>query len=229
MATPDDWTLVALSLALLGPLALAWAGERSSSNGRARRYPFLVAQGVLATLVTAVLGIALLAEGAHLTSLGLRRGLFDPSSWLWGAALAAFFVFVYGPLAYRVLRGVGTNGFDTGLNKLADLPVSYLVLAVLVGGVAEEFLYRAYAFERLLDLTDQAWLAGGIPLVLFAGAHAPLWGFPAALSTLLSGVLLTLFYAWQRDLVANVVAHCVTDVVGVILPVLRARQGGGRQ
>jgi len=39
------------------------------------------------------------------------------------------------------------------------------------------------------------------------------------LTTLASGAILTLLYVWRQDLLANAVAHAVTDEVGLFMAV----------
>ncbi len=217
MSAFDAVGAIGLWLALGGPLVLAWWTPDGDRHPPLRLGSFLVAQGALAALVFAVLGIAVLAQGLGAADLGMVRGWWSPVSWLGGLAVAALFVFAFGPVVAGLLRRMRLAGFDAGLRRLSALPVWCLVLAVGVGSVAEEFLYRAYGYERLLAWTGSPLIAAALPLVLFAAAHAPLWGLPAAATTLVSGVILTVFYAWQRDLVANVVAHGVTDLIGIVL------------
>jgi membrane protease YdiL (CAAX protease family) len=114
--------------------------------------------------------------------------------------------------------------FSAGLSKLAAYPVWYLVLAVLIGGTAEEFLYRGYAVERLASLTGSCWTAGIISVFLSGLAHIPMWGWPAALTTVVSGALATAFYIWRRDLLANIIAHVAADFAGIVVPLLLARR-----
>ena len=112
--------------------------------------------------------------------------------------------------------------FTEGLSKLAAYPVWFLVLAVVIGGGAEEFLYRGYAVERLAALTGSYWIAGLLSVLVSGLAHVPMWGWPAALTTVVSGALATGFYVWRRDLLANIIAHVTTDFVGIVLPLLLA-------
>ena len=48
-------------------------------------------------------------------------------------------------------------------------------------------------------------------------AHVPTWGWGPALVTLASGGIPTLFHIWCQDVAANIVAHVVTDIIGVVL------------
>lgn len=215
-------TAVALLLALAGPLAIAAFSERAPL-GPYRLLWFLVAQGALFGLVVLIAAFAVFGQGLSWHSLGLANpGLM---SVVLGLALAAFFIYGYGPAVYWALSKLNVRGFEKGLAKLAGLPVWALIVAVLVDGIAEEFLYRAYAFERIAAITGSLWLAGTVPLLLFALAHVPMWGRVPALSVLVSGAILTIWYAWHRDLTANVIAHCVTDLFGLVIGPLAQGRG----
>ncbi len=131
-------TLVGLLLALAGPSLIALLGRGSYTLGS-----LLLGQALLAGLAAAVIAIVLLWEEQPLSSIGLR-----PPGWstlAWGAGMAAFFILLLGPLLLRLPGWLGLAGFAPTLARLSSLPLWYLVLAVLVGGVAEEILYRGYA------------------------------------------------------------------------------------
>jgi CAAX protease family protein len=218
-------TLLGVGLALFGPLVLAAASERVT-RGPARLGESLAGQAALVAIVLAVLWIAFGVERLPPEALGFR-----PLRWqalAWGAALALFFNRAYGPALFFAMKRLRLRGFEGGLAKLAGLPRWYLVLAVIVGGTAEEILYRGYAIGRVEALTGSLWLAALIPIAVFALAHVPVWGAPAALSTAFAGAIFTLFYLWQGDLTPNVIAHVATDFVGIVLPRARA-SGQGRE
>ena len=219
----ESWTVTVfgLAIALFGPLFVAIASERSLQPPN-RLGPLLLAQAGLVAVVAAVLAVAFFWEHNSASSIGLKFPSLQ--SVAWGLALAVFFVYAFSPVMYRALRRFRLGGFDKGLSQLQGLPLWYLVLAVVIGGVAEEILYRGYPIERIAALTGNLWLAGTIPVVVFAIAHVPMWGWGPALATLVSGAILTLFYLWQRDLAACIVAHIVTDLAGLVVPRLAGRQ-----
>jgi membrane protease YdiL (CAAX protease family) len=71
-------------------------------------------------------------------------------------------------------------------------------------------------------LTGNAWVAGGVSLLIFAIVHLPLWGIGVALTTLVSGGVLTALYVWRRDVSFLIAAHILTDLYGlVIVPMSR--------
>jgi uncharacterized protein len=213
-------TLLGLALALLGPFALALAGEGGRERVGVTRA--LAGEALYVALVAFVLWIAFVPAGLAPQALGLQ-----PLRWqavAWGAALLAFFQCVYGPAVVLALRRLRVRGFEGGLAKMSGLPAWYLVLAVLVGGTAEELLYRGYAIAQLEQLGAGVWLAALLPLVVFTFAHVPLWGLAPALTTFLGGGVFTLFFLWQRDLAPNVIAHVGTDLVGIVLALRAAGQ-----
>ena len=88
---------------------------------------------------------------------------------------------------------------------------------MIVGGITEELLYRGYAVERIATLRGSYWLGDLISVLVYGLAHVPMWGWGPALTTILSGGILTLFFVWRGDLVANIIAHVVTDLAGIVL------------
>jgi membrane protease YdiL (CAAX protease family) len=125
------------------------------------------------------------------------------------------------------MRLVASGGFgsaESGVVGFASLPTWFKLFAVLTAGVVEETLFRGYALERLAGLLGSVWAAAAITLVVFAVVHWPVWGTGGVLVILCTAGVFTLFYVWQRDLVANVVAHVAVDALGlVIVPALNAR------
>ena len=61
------------------------------------------------------------------------------------------------------------------------------------------------------------WLAALISLLAFTFAHLGFWGWPHLLIAGLAGGILTGLYLWRRDLVCNMIAHLVTDAVGLLV------------
>jgi membrane protease YdiL (CAAX protease family) len=90
-----------------------------------------------------------------------------------------------------------------------------LVFIVFRAGVVEELFYRGYAIERIESLGLNRFLAVVIPLTIFGVAH---WtgGWANILIALALGVILSVFYVWRRDLVANMIAHFLVDFIGNI-------------
>jgi hypothetical protein len=202
--------LAGLALALFGPLAVAWLLPK------AFRAPDSLASGLAGqTGLVALVAATAWLGGAHPA----------PPTWLtpvYALALALLFTRVLGPWLMRLPAKLGLAGFEPGLGSLHELPPGYLALAVGIGGISEEWLYRAFAFERASALLGDAWLGGAFVVLAFGVAHLPLWGLGPSLTTLISGAIATLFYAATRDLTALALAHVATDFAGIVLPALRA-------
>ncbi len=203
-----------LLLVFLGPPLVAWPVRRVDPAGG---NVVVALAGELALLALA--GVVLLAarrdDARPLASLGL--GPLRLASIAWGLLLAAFFVFVYGPLVVRAVLAFDPHAFAAGLRGFERLPLGLETGAVVVGGSVEELLYRGYALERIARLTGSTWTAAVVTVLAFGAAHVPFWGGVFSLSTVLAGTILTLFYVWRRDLWSTIVAHVVTDAVGLIV------------
>ncbi|MDD3443850.1 MAG: CPBP family intramembrane metalloprotease [Zavarzinia sp.] len=209
-----NWSYVGLALALVGPGAIALASKRLT-NGTLSPSADLLWLVVFITLVFTVAAIGILGEKLKCAEIGLGRiSIYSMPS---AIALAAFFIFVFGPAANWALRKTGVGSFDHGTSWLAALPVWYLCLTVIVVAAGEEWLYRGYAIERLQVVTGDAWLAGTISLLAFTIAHLPVWGLGASLTTLVSGGIMTILYIWSRDISFLIVAHVITDLYGLVI------------
>ena len=63
--------------------------------------------------------------------------------------------------------------------------------------------------------------AGLVTCALFTLAHLTGWGWEQTLIAGAAGIVLTLLYLWRRDLIANMIAHWITDAVPfLLLPLL---------
>lgn len=211
-------TMIGLLLALFGPPVVALFGPKlEGSVGTV--FGSLIGLGGFIAIIGCVFAIVYRSEHQSLASLG-----FQPLRWqslAFGLGLAAFFMYAFTPAVVWVLSRLPFGRFETGLAKASAIPTWLLVITVLIVATAEEILYRGYAVERLAGITGSYWIAGAISVLVFGAAHIPNWGLGAALTTVVSGAILTAFFIWQRDLTANIIAHVVTDLMGlVIMPAL---------
>jgi len=133
---------------------------------------------------------------------------------LWGFVIAVVSAAVVGGLAY--LTGYGHGPGSAAFEKL---PLWLITLIVFRAGVVEELFYRGYAIERLQMIGLGRFWSVTIPLVIFSLGH---WSGGAAniLIALAAGIILTGFYLWRRDLVANMIGHGLVDFVANVLPKL---------
>jgi uncharacterized protein len=152
-------------------------------------------------------------ERLSLTSVGIGTSIWWKSI-LWGLLLTVVCLVVALVLVH--LTGYGHGPSSDAMDKL---PLWLISLIVLRAGVVEEFFYRGYAIERLQALGLGRFWAAAIPLAIFSIGH---WTGGAAniLIAFALGVVLTGFYLWRRDLVANMFGHWAVDFIGNVLPKL---------
>jgi membrane protease YdiL (CAAX protease family) len=210
-----------LAVAFGGPLLLVGPAQRVlGPPGRLRTR--VLEQLAMWALLAAVLLIVIAVEDRPLASIGLRPLAW--SSLASGFALAAVLMWGVAPLSLRVMTTLRLGGFEAGLASFATLPLWLKVVAVLGGGVVEETLFRGFAVERLAEASGSYLLAGALTLAFFALLHLPMWGWGPVLAFSISGAVLTAFYVWRQDLLANIVAHTIVDTMGLIVMPSRSRR-----
>jgi membrane protease YdiL (CAAX protease family) len=155
----------------------------------------------------------IIRRGEHLPmrSIGLGTARWWKSI-LWGLLIAMVSAVAIGILAY--ITGYGRGPGSAAFEKL---PLWLIALIVLRAGVVEEFFYRGYAIERLRLIGLGRFWSVAVPLVIFSLGH---WSGGAAnvLIAFAAGLILTGFYLWHRDLVANMIGHGLVDFVANVLP-----------
>lgn len=174
-------SVIGICVALGAPILLASFGDKIYSNSNSLIGKVLQ-QIILVIILFIVVVIVVFWEQQPLSSLGLHSLRWQ--SILWGLIFAGFLIFIYSPCLIWTIQKLGLTGFETGLAKLSSLPIWYLILATVIGGL--------------------------LALVAFGLAHVPLWGWIASLTTIVSGGLLTIFYLWTGDLLTAIVAHIIT-------------------
>jgi membrane protease YdiL (CAAX protease family) len=163
--------------------------------------------------VSALVLVVIIRRGERLPlrSIGLGTARWSKSI-LWGFVIAIVSTGVVGGLVY--LTGYGHGPGSAAFEKL---PLWLITLVVFRAGVVEELFYRGYAIERLQMIGLGRFWSVTIPLVIFSLGH---WSGGAAniLIAFAAGAILTGFYLWRRDLVANMIGHGLVDFVANVLP-----------
>jgi membrane protease YdiL (CAAX protease family) len=161
----------------------------------------------------AVLLYVLFAERRLLSSVGYRR----PGLRGLGIAIAAGIVLMAGlALIFYVALPALHLDMTQQASKLLALPLSWRLILVARGVVAEELFYRGYAIERLQELTRSRAIAGIFSGAFFTFAHVATWGWAQLLFAGFAAIILTLLYLWRRNLWVNMITHAVVDGVGVL-------------
>ncbi len=181
------------------------APDPAATNG-------IVARELAILAITALLlWIVTTREKLPLSSIGLR---FDRvgRSLAWAVAVAAACL----AAAVACLAIYGAMGVHYGEGQSISRALPVTTLAVVRAGISEEVLYRGYAIERLQSLTGSKWIAVAISLPLFAAFHFR-QGLAGVVIALVLGAILTAFYLWKRDLLANMVGHFLVDFIPNVL------------
>ena len=202
-------TGVGLFIALFGILIIRWAVSLCYPEFS---FPATIwKESVTWLSVVALFFIMRRGECLPLRSVGLGTASVK-SSLLWGAILTVLCGLVGGVVSTLTHFKGGEMGA-----ALAKFPLWLVFLVVLRAGVVEELFYRGYAIERLQSLGLNRWLAAIIPLLIFGCGHGTN-GWANVVLALALGAVLTVFYLWRRDLVANMVGHFTIDLLSVLLP-----------
>ena len=168
-------------------------------------------------------------------SLWLRRtgwkgvGLSRPASWTpvlalgigTGVLLQVLSAFVTEPLITRLTHQAADVSEFRPLVGNLKLAILYLAVVWTWAAFGEELAYRGYVLNRTADLgkrTPLAWAAGLILVTgLFAFGHS-YQGLAGMIDTGIHGLILGLVYfASGRNLWAGIIAHGVTDTIGIVL------------
>lgn len=165
-------------------------------------------------IAAVMIAYVLLAERRPLSSIGLRRP--SGKTLLFGI-VAAVLMLATVVLSYSLvfpLLGLKMN--QEAVDEITRTPLWFQVLIFLRAGVVEEILYRGYPIERVQELTGYKWLAFLISVLAFTLSHFSSWGGAQLIVVGFGAVILALLYLWRRDLICNMVAHFLVDLVGFV-------------
>lgn len=167
-----------------------------------------------------MLSLILLAYVTGVERRPLRSiGLVRPSwrSLFWGVA-GGVLMLAGGVLFFTVLvPALGLPEKQDALQQLTDQPLWFRLLIVARAATFEELTYRGFTIERLSELTGQRWLAALLSLAIFTFAHLSYWGWTHLIFVAYAASILTGLYLWRRDLSACMIAHFLTDLVGLLV------------
>ena len=126
-------------------------------------------------------------------------------------------MYVVMPSLTWALRIANIEGFEAGMANVLVLPMWLRIVSVVTAGVVEDSLFVGYTLTRLTRLTGNQWLAGTVTVSVFSFLHLPHWGVGPVLTYFVAIGISTAFFAWRRDLLANIVAHVVVDGMGIVV------------
>jgi membrane protease YdiL (CAAX protease family) len=160
---------------------------------------------------------------------GGRRGGRDVLAGLIGGVLLYPAIVIVGlvlTVVFETVSGRPTTTPDQ-LPQHLNTPeaIASVILAVFVAPVAEELFFRGILFRSIRDRRG-FWLGALVSGLIFGLAHyeAAAWQDTVLLQSIMvfTGVALAYLYERRGNLVANITAHMVFNVVGVFL-ILSAR------
>ena len=204
------WTAAGLLIALFGIPAITMLHRALASDPTASASIVIREVGIL-LLTGVLLWIVIKGEKRPLSSISLRTDRISRSLG-WGVGLAVVCL----GAAVACLAAYSAMGVHYGEGQSISRALGVTTLAVVRAGISEEVFYRGFAIERLQSITGSKWIAAGISLVLFAGFHFR-QGWAGMLLALVLGAVLTAFYLWKRDLLANMVGHFLVDFIPNVL------------
>jgi len=143
--------------------------------------------------------------------LPLRTIGLGTSVW-WKSALWGLVTMLLCGGAAELLGMLTKDGHGT-TSPFDRLPLWVCILIVFRAGIVEELFYRGYAIERLRAMGAGRLASAALPLFVFAAGHY-VGAWSTVLQPLVLGGILTGLYLWRRDLVANILAHTLVDLVG---------------
>jgi uncharacterized protein len=207
--TRRRWTsAAALVLMILFALPIAgWIVPGDFASATALR------EVVYWAMAAAIVAFVLVVERLPLSSIGLTKPRW--SSLLYGVLGAAV---AFGGMVLLYLFVLPKLGTDYGakFGAVAALPIALRAELVVRAPVFEELFYRGFMIERLAPLVRSRWIAALISLIAFIAAHLSYWGWGSMLTIGWGGLVLTALYLWRRDLVANMIAHALTDGITLL-------------
>ena len=211
-ARAGQWLLIAVGLSIAWGLPELDLGNRIAPGPSMEAR--LVREGVWWGVGSSLLAYVVFLERRPLSSIGIRRP--TPKTFL-VASIAAVVMLCTVALSYAVifpLLGLTVN--QAAVARVTDNPGWLIVLMVARAGVIEEILYRGYPIERIREIGGSNWWAAVIPTAVFVLAHLSVWGAAQLIVVLFGAVLLAILYIWRRDLICNMVAHFLVDLVAFL-------------
>jgi len=175
----------------------------------------LLREGVWWACGAAMLSYVLLVERRPLSSIGFRRPNLQTFSIAVPAALVMLATVV---LSYAVVfPALGLHVNQAAVASITHNPIWLITAMVARAGVVEEVLYRGYPIERIQELSGSKWIGAVVSTLVFILAHLSGWGPEQLIVVFFGAVLLALLYLWRRDLMCNMLAHFLADLIAFLL------------
>ncbi|QSX31446.1 CPBP family intramembrane metalloprotease [Shewanella cyperi] len=202
-----------LALALGVPTLLALYSPKSWFPGAGQTVSVAIGELCFWLLAAALLLTVRFGERSPWSSMGLGKPRWAGLGWGLVAGLALLLLY---PLIQGLLKAVGLDPSQMNSLDLKTLPPWMVIGMALRAGIVEEVLFRGYLLERLGTLFGQRQLGALLSLIFFVAVHARSWSAGHLIFVAIAGAFLTGLYLWRRDLWTNILAHTLTDGVGLL-------------
>jgi hypothetical protein len=179
-----------------------------------------------------VLSLSAVWISSRMRGIGWREfGLGRPESWvrtaLLGIGVYVGFIIVYVLIVSPILKFTFPGGvvdlsrFDPLRGNLPNLIINVIVHAFITAGFIEEFLWRGYLINRLVDLqgrkTTLTWTVAIVCSAIIFGLGHPNQGLMGIVKITLIGLMFgTAFLVVRRNLWPLVIVHIILDVQSFI-------------
>lgn len=198
------------AIALMVVFQLPLAGQLIPGHSLAAQAGREAVYWVLSALLV---GYILLIERRPLSSVGLRAPGWK--SWAFGIATAAIMIAGMACIYLVMFPALGLSANEGALGAIQATPVWFRAAVILRAAWFEELFFRGFMIERLTEITGMRSVAAVISLLAFTFAHLSYWGWAHLLVAGFGGALLTGLYLLRRDLSCNMIAHLLTDAIGL--------------
>jgi membrane protease YdiL (CAAX protease family) len=116
-----------------------------------------------------------------------------------------------------LLAHLPPTALRTSIGGAARLPLLLKIAIPLTAGVCEEFLFRGYALERLMELSGSRSFAAIATIGIFTLAHIPRYGLGWGLVLVaIIATALTALYLWRRNLPVTIAMHVIVDGIAIL-------------
>jgi membrane protease YdiL (CAAX protease family) len=150
-------------------------------------------------------------------SVGLRM-----PSWrdLGAMALVLLAMYLFAALVASVivlLAHLPPTALRTSIGGAAKLPILLKIAIPVTAGICEEFLFRGYALERIMEISGSRSFAAITTIGIFTLAHIPRYGLSWGLVLVaIIATALTTLYLWRRNLPAVIAMHVLIDGIAIL-------------
>jgi membrane protease YdiL (CAAX protease family) len=168
---------------------------------------------VLQILILASIMLALIKDGEHISSLGLKPGDISLLNFAIGIAFLAVAVIILNVLsrALAYLGMITTADISYILPKTIFERIFWILLAVSAG-ISEEICFRGYVITRMARLTGSVWPGVILGSLAFGASHS-YQGLGGVIIIGVYGMMFSLLFLGRGSLVPCIIAHALQDIV----------------